>query len=301
MYRVIGTVIFSIACSFFTISAWADISEATFTRQGSDIYQPTPVSDVQVYVYKPDFKFKIIGVIEARGMAGGGATLSDLFNLDKWLDTSVPGEKEDIALAMKALKQEAASVGATGVIIIQSRQVRVSQNATERQIRAAAIRTIPTVQNYSTPQALSTSPTTVSGKDSFFRITLPSGWTQIALPNPSLQLAARKPAADAYLTISSVNSVDIQDWQVFAESLRTKLVNNLSQSTSSEVQKIRVSGFDALRVDIGGVLKNGTKVHFLGTLIKTDKNLVWLLSWTPASKFAANRAEFEQLANAMQF
>lgn len=301
MDRVISAIIFAIACSSFTISAWADISEATLTRHGPEVYQPAPLSDVQVFVYKPDFKYRVIGVIEARGMAGGNATLSDLFNLDKWLDTSEPGEKEDIALAMKALKQEAANAGATGVIIIQSRQVRVSQNATERQIKAMAIRTIPIVENSSTPQTLSISPTTVSGKDSFFRITLPSGWTQIALPNPSLQLSARKPAADAYLTISSVNSVDIQDWQVFAESLRTKLVNNLSQSASSEVQKIRVNGFDALRVDISGVLKNGTKVHFLGTLIKTDKNLVWLLSWTPESKFAAIRTEFEQLANAMQF
>lgn len=49
--------------------------------------------------------------------------------------------------------------------------------------------------------------------------------------------------------------MDIQDWRGFAESLRTRLVNNLSQSTSSITQSIRVNGFDALRVDIGGGVK----------------------------------------------
>jgi uncharacterized protein YbjQ (UPF0145 family) len=42
---------------------------------------------------------------------------------------------------MKALKEEAARVGADGVIIINSRQIRVSQDgSTERRINAAAIR-----------------------------------------------------------------------------------------------------------------------------------------------------------------
>lgn len=44
---------------------------------------------------------------------------------------------------MKALKDEAAKAGATGVVIVQSRQVRVSQDAIERRIKAVAIRRIP--------------------------------------------------------------------------------------------------------------------------------------------------------------
>ena len=51
-----------------------------------------------------------------------------------------PGEKEDMALAVRALKSEAASMGANGVIIIKQGQVRVGPNATERRIIGAAIR-----------------------------------------------------------------------------------------------------------------------------------------------------------------
>ena len=77
-------------------------------------------------MYKPNFTFKIIGTIEARGMARGLL--------------STPEEKEDVALALKALKKEAASIGANGVIIMKSGQVRVSNEATERRIAAIAIR-----------------------------------------------------------------------------------------------------------------------------------------------------------------
>jgi nitrogen regulatory protein PII-like uncharacterized protein len=123
--------------------SWADISEATFTRNGSYIYASVPVSEVEVFVFKPEFKFRAIGVIEARGMAGGGNNLLDqlLSVPDQLLGGA--GEKEDIELAMKALKDEAAKAGATGVVIVQSRQVRVSQDATERRIKAVAIRRIP--------------------------------------------------------------------------------------------------------------------------------------------------------------
>lgn len=145
-----------------------------------------------------------------------------------------------------------------------------------------------------------TSPTTVAGKDGFFKITLPAGWMQTPSPNPSYQLAARNPAAETYLVISSVKTADITDWQTFAESMKAKLIGNLTQSTSSETAKIKINGFDALRADIGGTLKNGAKVHYLGTIIKTDQNLVYLLSWSLESKFAANRSEFEALPSALQ-
>lgn len=148
--------------------------------------------------------------------------------------------------------------------------------------------------------AAPTTPTTVAGKDGFFKITLPVGWMQTPPSNASYQLAARNPAAETYLVISSVKTADIADWIAFSESMKSKLVGNLTQSSSSETAKIKVNGFDALRADIAGTLKNGLKVHYLGTIIKTDQNLVYLLSWTTESKFAASRGEFESLPAAMQ-
>jgi len=98
-------------------------------------------SDVIVYIYKPDFNFKIIATIEARGMAEASQDLLDQLDVTRLLSPpKAPSEKEDIELAMKALKAEAASIGAYGVIIAKSVQVRVSQNATERRIAAIAIR-----------------------------------------------------------------------------------------------------------------------------------------------------------------
>jgi hypothetical protein len=140
MNRIVSIAMVIVGISFASPVLAAGVSEANFTAQGSQTYSSVPVSAVEVFVYKPDFKFKVIGVIEARGMYSG-ASLGDLFDLDKWTDTNPIGEKEDIALAMKALKEEAARVGADGVIIINSRQIRVSQDgSTERRINAAAIR-----------------------------------------------------------------------------------------------------------------------------------------------------------------
>lgn len=109
------------------ISFSDDVSEASHVLQGNETYSAIPEDQVTVYVYKPNFTFKIIGTIEARGMARGGLL-------------STPEEKEDVALALKALKKEAASIGANGVIIMESGQVRVSNEATERRIAAIAIR-----------------------------------------------------------------------------------------------------------------------------------------------------------------
>jgi hypothetical protein len=134
---------FVIATLFSAMPASANISEAIFTPQGSEVYPSTPESSVEVYVYTPEFSFKVIGAIEARGMAGGGGgNLLDGLDITNLLD-GPPGEKEDMALAIRALKREAARVGATGVIILQSTQVRVSPSATERRISGAAIIRLP--------------------------------------------------------------------------------------------------------------------------------------------------------------
>ena len=99
---------------------------------GSETYGPIDESQVSIFLFKPDFPFKIIGSIEARGIAEAG-----LVNL---LTLSQPTEKQDMELALKALKQEAASIGANGVIVVKQGQVRVSSTATERRIQGAAIR-----------------------------------------------------------------------------------------------------------------------------------------------------------------
>lgn len=125
-------VVAMIAIATFSPLSFADVSEAVHMLNGSEAYPPIDESQVSIFLFKPDFPFKVIGSIEARGMAES--------NLVHLLTLSQPTEKQDMELAIKALKQEAASIGANGVIVIEQGQVRVSSTATERRIQGAAIR-----------------------------------------------------------------------------------------------------------------------------------------------------------------
>lgn len=129
---VVLLVLFSNAC-------FADVSEATFIPQGSETYSPIDESQVNIFSFKPDFAFKVIGSIEARGMATA-SLLDQLDILGQLKGSTGPGEKDDIRLAIQAMKREAARVGANGVIIVKQGQVRVGPDATERRMVGAAIR-----------------------------------------------------------------------------------------------------------------------------------------------------------------
>ncbi|MHA6845827.1 hypothetical protein [Ralstonia syzygii] len=164
--------------------------------------------------------------------------------------------------------------------------------------------TPPTEDASGAPQHVPASPVTVSAKDGSFKITLPPGWMQTVpgpTGDPSIQLTAKNPVADAYLLIGSVSATDIQDWQAYADSLRAKLIHGIAQGTSTEIEKIKVNDFDALRTEITGTLKSGVNVHYLGTVIKSSKTIVYVLAWSVESKFASNRSEFAQLASAIHF
>ena len=127
------------------LGSWAvaDVSEATFTPQGNLRFSAIREEQVEIFIIKPEFKFRVIGVIEARGMAEGDSSILGI--LDSAIDQVLggrpaqPGEKEDIALAMRAVRKEAAQNGISKVLIVRSTQARVSANATERRIIAAAI------------------------------------------------------------------------------------------------------------------------------------------------------------------
>jgi hypothetical protein len=143
-------------------------------------------------------------------------------------------------------------------------------------------------------------PVTVSSKDNHFKITLPAGWVQTT-PTGNQQLTVKNPTADVHMLITTANLADVTDWRVFAETQRKRLASNLSQSTTSEVENVKINGAEALRADISGTLKSGLKVHYLGTIIKTDKQIIQVLAWSVASKFSENRKEFEKIASSIEF
>ena len=106
------------ACAAF------ETSEATHMLNGKPL-PPVPVESVEVYIQKPDFAYAIVGTAEARGIG-----LTD--------------EARDQELAIAALRREAASIGADGVIVTESGQqiadVSKYGTSTERRIKGIAIR-----------------------------------------------------------------------------------------------------------------------------------------------------------------
>lgn len=108
-----------------TLAACAvlETSEATHILNGPP-YPPSDAASVAIYITKPDFEYIVVGIVEARGM---GFT----------------NETRDQELAIEALKQEAANIGADGVIISDSNQViaNISKDgtSTERRIKGLAI------------------------------------------------------------------------------------------------------------------------------------------------------------------
>lgn len=101
-----------------------ETSEATHILNGPS-FPPTSPDSVFIYIQKPEFDYITVGIVEARGMG-----LTD--------------ESKDQELALRALKKEAASIGASGVIISDSTQqiagVSKYGTSTERRIKGIAIR-----------------------------------------------------------------------------------------------------------------------------------------------------------------
>lgn len=107
-----------VACAAF------ETSEATHILNG-EAYPPVSEDAVVIYIQKPSFEYTVVGIVQARGM---GFT----------------NEARDQELAIKALKREAASIGANGVIIGESNQEIAGINkygtSTERRLKGTAIR-----------------------------------------------------------------------------------------------------------------------------------------------------------------
>lgn len=144
---VIRVLLCALSLFGWTAHALADVSEATHILSSTEQFDRVAPLAVKVYVTKPAVQFKVVGTVEARGMAQAKPTQSLNEAFERVLRPPVPlGEREDLELALQALKLEAAGMGANGVVIERSEQVRVSSSATERRISALAIRTAGPVE-----------------------------------------------------------------------------------------------------------------------------------------------------------
>ena len=55
-----------------------------------------------------------------------------------------------------------------------------------------------------------------------------------------------------------------------------------------------------IRAEVSGVAKNGLKLHYLSNLIKTDRYMIYIVSWSAESKFESNKGALMQLVNGVQ-
>lgn len=179
--------------------------------------------------------------------------------------------------------------------------VRTQECANEYKAAGYKETGLPPVIGPQAAQDVAQSTGAMQSSDGSFKMIMPAGWIQIAPPTAAYQLYARNPAMDSAVLISSVERGRTQDWEAQVQSLRATLADSLASSASANVEKIRVNGFDALRTEIGGELKNGAKLRYLGTAINAERALVWIVAWCDASRFDANRAELEKLAAGFQF
>jgi len=106
-----------------TACAAFETSEATHILSGPS-FPPTDATSVSIYIEKPNFAYTVVGIVEARGIG-------------------LTNEARDQELALQALKKEAASIGADGVIISDSNQeiagISKYGTSTERRIKGLAI------------------------------------------------------------------------------------------------------------------------------------------------------------------
>jgi len=134
-------------------------------------------------------------------------------------------------------------------------------------------------------------------------LTLPVGWVKTAIlpgTNATVQLNVANFSKDISVSVSTANTADIQDMEAWSRGLQARLAATLTLSTSTPFQRIKVNGFDGLRAEVAGV-QNGARFHYLLTVLRGDKCVVYFLSSAFESQFSASRSDFEQVVNGIQF
>ncbi|WP_146187775.1 hypothetical protein [Limnohabitans sp. T6-5] len=188
-------------------------------------------------------------------------------------------------------------IGAPAAYAMTEECINKYKQAGYREADAPKISQTTATSTQSTPIA----PLSFSSKDQTFKITLDSGWMPLLVPNQSPQLSLKNPTADTYLIINTNNISDISDWGAYSENTKTRLTGNLTNSTFSDFEKIKVNGFDALQGEIGGTLKNGLKVRYVLTTLKTNEKIIQILTWTTESRFNQVKRDLQNIPNNLSF
>lgn len=150
-----------------------------------------------------------------------------------------------------------------------------------------------------TPVAMSLAPIQVSSADKRLRIALPAGWVSAVPPPPFsfAQIFARSPSTDGALAVTVESHADVTDLVTYGETVRGAASAALAGARVSDVRRLTVNERPAVRFEVAGE-NEGLRVRLLFTLIEGSR-VVKLVAWTTEARFAANRREFEALAEGL--
>ena len=194
--------------------------------------------------------------------------------------------------------------GAWGFGIIGTAAALISTNECVKKYEAAGYHEIgspPAPTPLSTNAVTSpAAPATLVSKDGVIKLVVPAGWIQAPPPTEGVQIYGKSAALDAGLFVSAIDLQDVQDWKQYSALRASKVAGNLKDGVATELVPTFINGLEGYSAEISGVSKNGIKLHYLGTVVKTEKRLVYFLSWSLESRFAVNRNALSQLPFGLQ-
>jgi uncharacterized protein YbjQ (UPF0145 family) len=273
-----------------TVSSYAlagayDVSDASHLVNINHPIPPVDPKIVKIYTYKPSSDHQFIGVIYARGMASPDRVnpLNIFSIIGEAIQPSIATEEDDKQLAIDALINEAAKIGADSLIITKSYQVQITAQSSERRIEALAYRS-PTPQRANE----GTKAQVVRQESSQLYTTLPPGWTRLPIPesqksDPStIEIGANSNQKAFYL----IKILTLPEHEKYIIQQRVDAINKFKDSQATAIRRFNLKGHNAYAFEINGKdPTNNTKLHIRTTYISTKMGLVQLITWTPEDQF----------------
>jgi hypothetical protein len=132
---------------------------------------------------------------------------------------------------------------------------------------------------------------TIEGKSKQVELQLPEGWAQEESSNKDAELLAHHEGKDCYVLVIIDDKADIDGGlKKYAERRRDAIAANNESSKKGEAKEVKVNGMPAIQYEIQGVRPSGLKLHYLLTVVETDRFYAQVMGWSTESKFEGAKA-----------
>ena len=86
----------------------------------------------------------------------------------------------------------------------------------------------------------------------------------------------------------------------FAIGRRGGQASRLADATMTQVSQLQINGKPALRYEVTGTAKNGTRITYLTTVIEGATEIAFLNTWTSTANFEYQKEAMGRLSQAVQ-